>query len=145
MTLDLTPFAGERVSLSLSIDSPTDARGAMAAFAAPVVQAGRRTDDARHPDVVLISLDTVRADRTSLYGNPRVTTPHLDRLGAEGLVFDNAVAVAPWTLPSHVSILSGQYPDRHGVYLETSSVPEGLTWLPREFREGRLRDPGVHR
>jgi arylsulfatase A-like enzyme len=69
------------------------------------------------PNVVLIILDTVRADHLSAYGYGRKTTPYLETLAAQGTVFDNAVASSSWTLPSHVSILTGRYPREHGAEL----------------------------
>ncbi|HXG54584.1 MAG TPA: sulfatase-like hydrolase/transferase [Vicinamibacterales bacterium] len=65
--------------------------------------------------VILISIDTLRADRLPLYGSTRIKTPHIDRLAADGVVFDNAYAHSPQTLPSHASILSGDLPFTHGV------------------------------
>ena len=69
------------------------------------------------PNIVLIILDTVRADHLSVYGYGRKTTPYLESLAAEGTVFDNAVAPSSWTFPSHVSILTGRYPREHGAEL----------------------------
>ncbi|HJU44215.1 MAG TPA: sulfatase-like hydrolase/transferase [Vicinamibacterales bacterium] len=65
--------------------------------------------------VVLISIDTLRADRLPLYGSTRTTTPNLDGFARDAIVFDNAYAHSPQTLPSHTSILSGQLPFEHGV------------------------------
>jgi arylsulfatase A-like enzyme len=62
------------------------------------------------PNVLLIVLDTVRADRLSLYGYGRDTTPNLSRLAREGIRFDRARATAPWTLPSHASMFTGRWP-----------------------------------
>lgn len=62
------------------------------------------------PNVLLIILDTVRAASLSLYGNPRSTTPHLERWARRGVVFDHAYSTAPWTLPSHASMFTGFYP-----------------------------------
>jgi arylsulfatase A-like enzyme/Tfp pilus assembly protein PilF len=64
--------------------------------------------------VVLVTLDTVRADRLGSYGGP-VATPHLDRLAREGARFVNAATTVPFTLPAHSSILTGTYPPYHGV------------------------------
>ena len=69
------------------------------------------------PNVVVIVLDTVRADHTSAYGYRRQTTPYLQQLAAEGTVFENAVATSSWTLPSHISMLTGRYPREHGAVL----------------------------
>ena len=62
------------------------------------------------PNVLLLILDTVRASNMSLYGYPRETTPNLERLAADGVTFDMALATSPWTLPSHVSIFTGRLP-----------------------------------
>jgi arylsulfatase A-like enzyme len=62
------------------------------------------------PNVLLIVLDTVRADRLSLYGCERPTTPNLERLSKRGIRFDNARATAPWTLASHASMFTGHWP-----------------------------------
>lgn len=66
-------------------------------------------------NVVLITLDTTRADHLPVYGYEGVRTPGLDRLASDSLVFDNAIAHAPITLPSHASIMTSQLPIAHGV------------------------------
>ena len=67
------------------------------------------------PNVVLISIDTLRADHVGTYGYERDTTPYLDRLAEESLVFERAFTPAPWTLVAHMTMLSGLYPNQHGV------------------------------
>lgn len=64
----------------------------------------------RAPNVLLIVLDTVRAKSMSLYGYGRETTPNLRRFAGRGVVFERALAPAPWTLPSHASIFTGRFP-----------------------------------
>lgn len=61
------------------------------------------------PNVLLIILDTVRAASMSLYGAPDQTTPHLSAWATDGVTFDQAYSVAPWTLPSHASLFTGRY------------------------------------
>jgi arylsulfatase A-like enzyme len=73
------------------------------------------------PNVLLIVLDTVRADHLSLYGYDRDTSPNLARLATEGVRFDLARAAAPWTLPSHASLFTGRWPHQLGV--------EKIGWL----------------
>jgi arylsulfatase A-like enzyme/Tfp pilus assembly protein PilF len=70
---------------------------------------------ARHPNILLITLDTTRADHLGAYGDVAARTPTLDRLASEGVLFERAVSVAPLTLPAHVSLLTGRYPFAHGV------------------------------
>lgn len=67
-------------------------------------------------NVILISVDTLRADHLSAYGKHLVATPHIDRLASEGVLFEQATSVAPTTLPAHASLLTGLTPLRHGVH-----------------------------
>src|SRR5262249_13217895 len=69
----------------------------------------------RLPNMLLITLDTTRADHLGAYGNVAAQTPTFDRLASEGVLFERAVSVAPITLPAHVSLLTGRYPFAHGV------------------------------
>lgn len=65
---------------------------------------------ANPPNVLLIVLDTVRAQSLSLYGYERPTTPYLERLAKRGVLFERALVTSPWTLPSHASMFTGRYP-----------------------------------
>jgi arylsulfatase A-like enzyme len=67
-----------------------------------------------HPNLVLITLDTVRADHLSCYGYRRPTTPHLDGFAARGVLFESVAASSSWTLPSLASIFTGLLPHQHG-------------------------------
>jgi arylsulfatase A-like enzyme/tetratricopeptide (TPR) repeat protein len=67
------------------------------------------------PNVVLVTLDTTRADHLGCYGYRDAKTPNLDALARAGVLFEQAAAVAPLTLPAHSSILTGMYPTYHGV------------------------------
>src|SRR5438477_10342161 len=85
-------------------------------------------------DVILITIDTLRADRVGANGGAPGVTPALDALAHEGAVFLDATAHAPLTLPSHSSILTGRYPTSHGVrdnsgYALAESVPTLATLL----------------
>ena len=76
------------------------------------------------PDVLIITLDTTRADYISTYGSARAATPSIDRLAADGVVFEQAVSVAPLTLPAHTSLFTGLLPFRHGVR-DNAAAPLG--------------------
>jgi arylsulfatase A-like enzyme len=67
------------------------------------------------PNVLVIVMDTLRADHVSSYGYSRPTTPNLDRLAKEGVLFQNAIAPSSWSLPSHVSLVTGKYLHDHKV------------------------------
>lgn len=68
------------------------------------------------PNVLLVVLDAVRRDHLSCYGHDQPTTPELDRLAERGTRFEDAIAAAPWTPPSHAAIFSGKYPSHNGVF-----------------------------
>jgi arylsulfatase A-like enzyme len=65
-------------------------------------------------NLVLISIDTLRADHLGCYGGSRATSPAIDAMANDGILFRNAVAASSWTLPSHATMLSGLDPSRHG-------------------------------
>ncbi|MBI4004251.1 MAG: sulfatase [Candidatus Omnitrophica bacterium] len=67
----------------------------------------------QRPNILLIVMDTARADRFSSYGYHRKTTPNLDRLAQDGVLFERASSAAPWTLPSHATLFTGLYPAQH--------------------------------
>jgi len=69
----------------------------------------------RQPTIILITLDTTRADHLSCYGYHLPTSPNIDRLAAEAIVYENAIASATWTLPSHASLFTGKFTASHGV------------------------------
>jgi hypothetical protein len=88
--------------------------------------------------IVLISVDSLRADRLPAYGNSAIKTPAIDALAAEGLVFDRAYAHVPQTLPAHASMLSGRLPFETGVRDGAGDVIEDAERLLPEM----LRDRG---
>lgn len=84
------------------------------------------------PDVVLVSLDTTRADRLSTYGHERDTSPNLTALATDALRFTQARSPSAWTLPGHASMFTGLYPSRHGARLAGA-------WLEGQSVDGRRR------
>ncbi|HJZ12371.1 MAG TPA: sulfatase, partial [Acidobacteriota bacterium] len=77
---------------------------------------------AEKPNLLLITIDTLRADHLGCYGSRTARTPNLDALARESLFFENAVCQAPLTLPSHTSLLTGRYPYHHGVHDNAGAV-----------------------
>src|ERR1700693_747680 len=67
------------------------------------------------PNVLVIVLDTSRADHLSSYGYARTTSPEIDRIASHGVLFENAIAPCSWSLPSHASLLTGLPPSQHGM------------------------------
>ncbi|MEO1087655.1 MAG: alkaline phosphatase family protein, partial [Acidobacteriota bacterium] len=89
--------------------------------------------------VLLVTLDTTRPDRLEPYGADDVETPTLRRLASRGILFERAWAVAPITLVSHTSILSGLYPFEHGVRNNGMQyVPESVTTLAERLTQRAL-------
>lgn len=89
-------------------------RLALACLPVLLVACGRPFDPA-HEDIVLVVVDTLRADHLGAYGYGRGTSPRLDALARQATVFDSAWSAAPWTLPSVMSIMTSRYPSSHRV------------------------------
>ena len=105
--VSLSSRAGKRVTLTFRAeDSPGVFGGVL------VREASRRPVG---PNLVLISIDTLRSDHVGAYGYDKGTTPNLDELSRAGLLVRDFTAQSPYTLPSHVSMFSGQFPSVHGV------------------------------
>lgn len=91
------------------------------------------------PSVLIVSIDTLRADRLGVLGGRRNLTPNLDRLAREGVVFEKASSTAPWTLPAHVSLFLSQLPWDHGMTWRGARVSPGRTMLAEHYREHAYR------
>ncbi len=93
--------------------------------------------------VVLVTFDTTRADRIGCYGHSEAETPNLDGLAAEGVLFENAVAQVPTTLPSHATMFTGQFPQDHGVrYNVFYSLAESADTLAESLKEAGFATAG---
>jgi len=139
---------------ALAIASPLTVALLVAAWAcAAFAQVGRapataeRKPDDDRPHVVLVVLDTVRADRLKLFGHERDTMPALERWSEGALVAMRAVSPAGWTAPAHASIFSGRTVSSHGVHFgERSFVTpplDGIRWLPELLGERGYRTLAV--
>jgi arylsulfatase A-like enzyme len=135
--VDLARWANRRIRLRLS----TAAAGgggsvdSLPVWGDPVVAA----PPAGAPpwNVILVSLDTLRAASVSTYGSPRDTMPNLDRMVArEGVVFDSAYAPMPHTLPSHMSMFTSLYRRTHGVGSANTPLAWNVPTLPERMRAG---------
>lgn len=81
------------------------------------------------PNVVLVSVDSVRADRLGLYGHPVATSPAIDALARESVVFENAITQAPWTLPAHAALFTATHPRSNRVHTTRSQLAGSLPTL----------------
>jgi len=110
------------------------------------------------PNLVLVVIDTLRADRLPFYGYPKETAPFLSELAAQGVVFEKAYAASSWTSPATASIFTSLYPFQHGVTMglllqkqlinkdqsiKVNRIPKELTTLPEAFRINGYRTFGV--
>ncbi|MYJ25995.1 MAG: sulfatase-like hydrolase/transferase [Holophagales bacterium] len=94
-------------------------------------------------NVVLVTIDTLRADRLGCYGYAEIETPQLDRLASEGILFENALTTVPFTLPAHTSIMTGVYPPVHGVRENVGyALDERLPTLAEDLSVGGRRTGG---
>jgi choline-sulfatase len=107
--------------------------------AAPAPNAGLRSGELRGADVLLVTIDTLRADHIGAYGG-RAPTPTLDALAARGVRFTHAYAHAPMTLPAHTSIMTGLLPVTHGVHVNSSAgLDAHVPTLAEQFRRAGYR------
>ncbi len=147
--VDLSPWEGESITLRVRSDPQGDAVFDYAFLAGPVV-ASRQRQPKR---VVMVFVDTLRPDRMSLYGYSRATTAQLDDAMEGAAVFDNARSVAPWTLPSARSIVTGRHPEYYDISTTlqehlrqrgwASAFLAGNVYLSANF--DMHRDWGLHR
>ncbi len=94
-------------------------------------QLPRRPASASAPNVLLVALDTLRADHLGAYGYSRNTSPNIDELAKQGVVFEQAISQAPWTAASFASLFTGLYPSVHG-------LDGGVSWGPGQSSAGGL-------
>lgn len=105
----------------------------LAGLVIDIVNVGNHNVESEHstaqgPNVILLIIDTQRADHLSLYGYHRNTSPNIDRFAQDSVVFDDAVSPSSWTIPSHASIFTGRYIGEHMANTQTQFLnPDELT------------------
>ncbi len=104
--------------------APAGAENVRAAFELPRIARAAAPARAGAPNVLLITVDTLRPDRLGCYGYARPTSPNLDALAARGVRFESAYSSAPWTLPSYGSLFTGRLPGEHraGIVTEREAL-----------------------
>ncbi len=133
--IDLSAVAGLRGELVLSAEALGDG-AVLACWGEPVLRAG---DAPRKTNAFLYLADTLRADHLPAYGYARSSTPHLDRLAAEGLLFENCIAQGNRTNVSMPSIFTSTYPSQHGVPHLRRKAPADLPTLAETLRAAGYR------
>ncbi|HET8823738.1 MAG TPA: sulfatase [Terriglobales bacterium] len=96
------------LALLIGIEGGTRLRESYATSHLPTAASGS-------PNILLIVIDTLRADHVSSYGYSRQTTPQIDKLASHGVLFENAIAPSSWSLPSHASLITGRPVHEHGI------------------------------
>lgn len=122
------------------VHAPTPARSERSG--APVVRASVERRAAVPPNVLLVLIDTLRPDHLGAYGYARRTSPFIDDLAADGVVFENALSQAPWTLPAVLSLMTSRYPCDLGVPSPSearSQLPPDSVTLAERFRAAGYR------
>lgn len=99
--------------------------------------------DSKPKTVVFIMIDTLRSDHVGVYGGRQGLTPNIDALGAEGVVFDEAVATSSWTRSSIASILTSRYATEIGVLGRTDAIADSLETMVEVLRDHGFRTQGV--
>jgi arylsulfatase A-like enzyme len=113
--------------------APTVVLTLVVGFVLPVGCGGSRFNPAR-PDVVLVVVDTLRADHLGAYGYRRPTSPRIDALASRGTLFEKAWSTAPWTLPSVMSIVTSRYPSSHRVENDGLKLAASIPTLAETMR-----------
>ncbi len=93
--------------------------------------------------LVVVSIDTLRPDMLGAYGYDRPSSPNLDEFAASGVLFENAATVAPWTLPSHASLITGLYPRHHGAKRHVEALAEEVETLAERLRDAGFQTSAV--
>jgi arylsulfatase A-like enzyme len=134
-SVDLAAFARRRIDLSLTADGDP---GAIAFWASPTLSGAPPPSAARaRPNVIFYVIDGAGADLMSLYGYPRRTTPHLERIAAEGVVFTRAYSNAGWTKPSTASFMTSLQQSVLGGFLTLADrIPPSVPTMAELFHGG---------
>ena len=95
------------------------------------------------PNVLLIIVDTLRADHTGCYGYFRNTTPYMDKLSEDGILFKNAISPAPWTSPAIASILTSRYPDLMGITHDPIIISKKQLFMAEILKDNYYKTKGI--
>ena len=111
---------------------------------APVIsKSDGATEIRRKNNIILVSIDTLRADHLGCYGYQRPTSPTLDSLARRGTLFENFVSPTGWTLPGHASMLTGVAPSRHGANSNGTSINPEITLLAELLGDAGYSSAGI--
>ncbi len=128
--VDLSRWGG-RSAITLQLQTESAREGDVALWANPVIT---KPKTKTRPNVLIYTIDTLRADHASLYGYGRSTTPFLKKLGATGVAFEDCQAQATWTKSSIASLMTSLYAFTHGITSDADTIPRGSATLAEQLR-----------
>jgi arylsulfatase A-like enzyme len=140
--VSLEAYAGQEVELFFRTSRsrrglhPPSPSSDLAVWAHPKVWIPRSAGDRETaPDVLLVTVDTLRADHLSCYGHVQNTSPSIDALAADGILFENAFTTVPRTTPALASLMTGDYPRKHGLMTLLDALPSKQRTLAEVLSE----------
>jgi len=113
--IDLKEYEGQNVEITFRTNPKFDKTFDYCAIANPIIYQGKK-DYKTNKNVILISIDTLRADNVGAYGYSRNTTPFIDKFSKDSTTFKRCIAQSSWTLPSHMSMFTSKISSEHGVW-----------------------------
>jgi arylsulfatase A-like enzyme len=117
------------------------ARALLAGLACALAACGARGTP---PNVILVSIDTLRADHVGVYGYERDTTPWLDGFAKDATVFEHAFTTCPWTLVAHMTMLTGLFPAQHGVVRDELALSSDVPLLAERLKRAGYQTLGLY-
>ncbi len=134
VTLDLAELAGSRVRFVFRAEAATSEEDKSKesvvplfdwspVWSSPILYSAEAARTVRKPNIILICLDTLRADHLGCYGYHRDTSPNIDKFAEGAFLFENCIASSSWTLPSHASLFTGVHPSVHGAEVHPWGPP----------------------
>jgi hypothetical protein len=102
----------------------------------------RHTPRTGAPNIVLISIDSLRADHLHSYGYARLTSPNLDALAADGAAFETVISPTSWTLPAHMTLMTSLAPEEHGVITNRLRLGRNIDTLPMRLQRAGYTTAG---
>jgi len=126
--IDLSAYSKKKITLYFLTNGKN---GNSSFWYNPIIY--RPSDNCRN--IILISIDTLRADHLSCYGYLRNTSPHIDNLARNGVLFTNTFASSPWTLSSHISLMTSLHTFNHGIYYKNQKLNPSIITLAQILRK----------
>jgi arylsulfatase A-like enzyme len=117
-SVSLARFGGEEVRIEFRTQvlaqSPAETQSTSPLWGSPMIVPSANATNGAPPNLILISLDTLRADHLGVYGYGQPVSPNIDRIARDGVTFEQCIAPSAWTTPSHASLMTGLNPTSHG-------------------------------